>query len=499
MSKNLLLNILAIVSEPNNYAEQIKILDSIQEFHVMYMTSINKAVEAIAVTKFDAIITIMSIGKMNGIGIVKTLQEQTPQLPILLLTSVKEEKKAVRLLKEGAQEYLLTENISESMLRRSIHHAIEKKRSDNYSATLAAIVEASDDAIFSKSLQGIITSWNAGAEKLYGYRKNEILGKPVTLLIPSNRESEFWEIMDKIRNGERLRHYETLRVNKSGQILDVSITVSPVFDSNGRIVGASSIGRNISERKKIEQEIKNLNEQLEERVKQRTEQLETTNHELESFSYSVSHDLRAPLRAVNGFAQLLIDNYSDTIDSKGNRYLINIKNNATRMDQLIDGLLSFSKIGRKQLTTEQINMNLLLDTVVDEIKMSDPEYKAEIEIAELPAVYADRMLIKQVFANLISNALKFTRNKKKAKIKIGYMYKDGQIIYNVKDNGVGFDMHYYDKLFGVFQRLHSDDEYEGNGVGLAIVQRIVSKHGGAVWAESGINKGATFYVSLPKK
>jgi len=270
----------------------------------------------------------------------------------------------------------------------------------------------------------------------------------------------------------------------------------PFADSDGSPL-ILELGIDVTDRKKAEEEVLQLNEELEQRVEKRTAQLEAANRELESFSYSVSHDLRAPLRAIDGFSRILLKDQAEKLDAEGQRVLDIIRTNTQQMGQLIDDLLAFSRLGRRELKAANLDMGGLVQDVVE--KLQDPleDRKVQWDLKPLPEARADRALMHQVLVNLLGNALKFTRSRESAVIEVGCRRAANEGVYYVKDNGVGFDMQYASKLFGVFHRLHRYEEFEGTGVGLALVQRIIQRHGGRVWAEGQVNGGATFYFSLP--
>jgi signal transduction histidine kinase len=252
-------------------------------------------------------------------------------------------------------------------------------------------------------------------------------------------------------------------------------------------------------RQRAKEALQKAHDELEVRVAQRTAELQSANKELEAFSYSVSHDLRTPLRAIDGFSKILLEDYPDRLDREGKRVLNVIRDNTDRMGELIDDILTLSRLGRKEMKKKDINMEKLTKDVFEELKGLTPERKLRMKINALPSAYGDDSLIREVLLNLLSNAIKFSKDQEVSVIEVGGKLQDNENVYYVKDNGVGFDMQYVDKLFGVFQRLHSQEEFKGTGVGLAIVQRIIHRHRGRVWAEGKVNKGATFYFTLPRR
>jgi PAS domain S-box-containing protein len=521
----------------------------------------------------------------------------------------------------------------------------ERKRVDEVRAQLAAIVESSDDAIIGKTPAGIITSWNHGAERLFGYLAQVAVGQPMLMLFPPERTGEEAEILARIGRGESINHFETVRVRKDGKQIDVSITISPIVDSQGRVAGVSQIVRDITERKleqvrlqfraffeslpglylvltpdlkimavsdaylqatmtkreeilgrglfevfpdnpndpaasgvsnlrasldrvrqkavsdtmaiqkydvrrpdgvfeerywsPVNSPILGANRQVEyiihrvedvtefvrqkqqppagesglrarmeqmeaeifrssQAVQSANQQLQASNAELEAFSYSVSHDLRAPLRHINGFAELLRKNAESAVDEKGRHYIKTISDSAKRMGRLIDELLVFSRMGRAELRVAELDHDGL---VADVIRENGFKKNAAIDwrISPLPRVHADFVLLRQVWFNLIDNAVKYSGKSPSPRIEVGCRLDPatGERQFFVRDNGAGFDMQYADKLFGVFQRLHSATEFEGTGIGLANVRRIVLRHGGRTWAEGQVGEGAVFYFSLP--
>jgi PAS domain S-box-containing protein len=402
------------------------------------------------------------------------------------------------------------------VIQCNVRDITERKQAELALIRLGAIVDSSDDAIIGKDLNSSITSWNKGAEKIFGYTAGEMVGTSIMRLIPADRKDEENHGLENIKRGKSVEHFETLRQTKDGRLINVAITISAIKDAAGEIIGVSKVAHDISDRKAAEKKIRQLNVELEQRVVERTAELEAANKELEAFSYSISHDLRAPLRAVNGFAGIVLEDFGPQLPEEGRGYLERIRAGALRMGELIDDLLAFSRLSRQAVNRQNVNTVELVQNALDELKPQRDGRQIEIQIGNLPVCHGDAALLKQIWVNLISNAIKYTRGREPAIVEIGSMEDDGgrasgvesqtappstldarpSTVFFVRDNGAGFDMQYANKLFGVFQRLHRADEFEGTGVGLAIVQRIVHRHGGRVWAKAEVNRGATFYFTI---
>jgi PAS domain S-box-containing protein len=344
--------------------------------------------------------------------------------------------------------------------------------------------------------RGRITFVNDKFCAISKYSRDELIGQDHRLINSGFHDKAFIrDLWSTIANG-KVWHGEIKNRAKDGSFYWVDTTIVPFLDEEGRPRQYIAIRADITERKKAEDAVRQMNAELEERVGNRTVQLESANRELEAFSYSVSHDLRAPLRAVDGFSQAVIEDFGALLPEEGRRQLQTIRYSAQRMGALIDDLLTFSRLSRQALVKKPVDTRALVRAALQELGSPWPDRQVEVRLADLPPSLADPSLLKQVWLNLLSNALKYTRKKAPAVVEIACESRPEGPVYYVRDNGTGFDMKYAGKLFGVFQRLHRMEDYEGTGVGLATVQRIIHRHGGRVWAEAAVDRGATFFFTL---
>jgi len=350
---------------------------------------------------------------------------------------------------------------------------------------LSSIVESSDDAIISKDLDGMITSWNKAAERIFGYSAEEAIGKPITILAPPGRDSDMFGILDQIRQGRRVEHYETVRRRKDGQLLRVSLTVSPIHDACGRIVGASKIARDITERKLAEATLAS-----------QAECLARSNADLQQFAYVAAHDLQEPLRGISAMSELLQRRYAGQLDEGAHELIAQIVASADRMRNLIGDLLKYSQtLNAGEVPLTKVATKAAAQWAINNLKQSIEESAAVVEIGELPEVRGDMVNLVVLFQNLIGNAIKY-RGAGPPRITISAAAEDHEWVFALADNGIGIESAYHKKIFGLFKRLHGA-QYPGTGIGLALCRRIVENHGGSIWVESKPGKGATFKFTLP--
>lgn len=346
-----------------------------------------------------------------------------------------------------------------------------------------------------RDMDGTIMFWNKGAETLYGYRSEEVIGKKTHEVFQTKFPVPLEQVMSHLlRTGEW--EGELIHKKKDGGELAIASHWVLYRDEGGKPLAIIETNNDITEQKLIEEELRRLSTDLEVRVLDRTRKLEDANKELEAFSYSVSHDLRAPLRAIDGFSDALLKHYLDSLDDRGQDYLKRVRGAAQRMGQLIDDILGLSRASRAEMRMQKVDLSAMSSDILSELWRTQPERKAEIKVAPSLMVEADEHLMRIVLNNLLGNAWKFTGNRDVSRIEFGFLEQNGKRVYFIRDNGAGFNSAYADKLFSAFQRLHSEAEFPGTGIGLALVSRILRRHGGRIWAESEVDKGATFYFTL---
>lgn len=372
--------------------------------------------------------------------------------------------------------------------------------SQRMEATFRAMVEVAPQHIIAIDERQTVVLFNARAREVFGYESFEVIGLPLEKLLPDRAREEHTRTHvpgfaeSQVVARRMAERQEVFGRRKDGSEFPAEVGLSRV--AAGERTMLMAVLEDVTDRRKHEHAVRALNEHLERRVSERTAELEAATRELEAFTYSVSHDLRAPLRAIDGFSGILQEEHAASLPREAQRYLEVVRANAQRMGRLVDDLLAFSRLRNAQLKREPLDLGALAREVIAELEGDAEGRDVRFHIPELPVVEGDRTLLRQVLHNLVGNALKFTKPRAIAEIEVGVERAEGDHVYFVRDNGVGFDMEYAGKMFGVFQRLHRDDEFEGTGVGLAIVQNIVTRHGGRVWADAQVDGGATIYFTL---
>lgn len=362
----------------------------------------------------------------------------------------------------------------------------EQKAAEELRERLAAIIESSDDAIISKDLNGIIQSWNKGAERIFGYKADEIIGKPVSTLAVPDRVDEFPNIIERLKRGERIDHFQTKRRTKDGRVLTVSLTVSPIKDSSGRVIGASKVARDITELEEKQRKLQAANDAL-----------RRANADLEQFSYAAAHDLQEPLRMVTIYSQMLKRKYIGRLDAQADEYINYCVDGAARMETLVRDLLEYSRVTSPlEESRSCVNLNTVMEQILANLRLAIAESGSTVTCDDLPEVAAEGALMQQLFQNLISNAIKY-RGDSPPVIKVSAARRKQEWLFSVSDNGIGIPEQYRQVIFRLFKRLHTSNQYPGTGLGLAICQRIVERYGGKIWVESNNGQGSTFFFTLP--
>jgi len=462
---------------------------------------------ALSKEPWDVIVSDYTMSRFSALAALAVLQHSGLDIPFIIVSGSIGEEIAVEALKKGANDYLMkgnlarlvpaiereTREVQERKTRKQVEDAL--KETEN---TYRRLVDGVKDyGIFMLDPQGKVLSWNAGAERITGYTTDEILGQAFSMFY---LEEDIQQDKPEIELKAALAHggfeSESIRVRNGQKTFYAQVVITPVYHELGQLIGYSVITRDITERKDAEEKIKVLAAELEQRVRERTDQLEQVNRELESFSYSVSHDLQAPVRNLLSLCKKLLSRYGNQLDEEGNTFLEYIMESGQQIHLLINDLLNLSRVSQNTLRLTTINLSEMVNDVVRNLKARDPDRQVEVEITKGISVTGDASLLKIALQNLLENAWKFTSKIPQATIIFGEIPYQGKVAYFIRDNGVGFDPAYQDRLFTAFQRLHGADEYPGSGIGLATVQRIIHRHGGKVWAKGDIDHGACFYFTL---
>jgi len=360
---------------------------------------------------------------------------------------------------------------------------------------LLAVIEAAPTAIITLDNRGVVKTWNTHSQRIFGWSQGEALGNLVPFVSPQNLKEFLDSHQRQLEDDLPIVEHEVRRKRKDGSLVDISVSTS-LLREHGKVVQIIGAIADITQRKQAQRELSELNQTLEAKVEERTQELQQAVSDLESFSYSVSHDLRSPLRAIAGYAQVLEEDFSESLGDEGLSFLNRILRSTQRMSQLIDDLLHFSKTTRQPLHCQTTDMQHLVMDCLEELRATYPG--ASVHVDPLPAAQGDCGLLRQVWTNLLSNALKYSSKQEKSEVWVTASQDQDCLTYRVRDNGVGFDMRHSSKLFAVFQRLHRADEFEGTGVGLAIVGRVIHRHGGQMGVESTPGQGTTFSFTLPR-
>ncbi|KAF0218502.1 MAG: PAS domain-containing [Geobacteraceae bacterium] len=493
-------------------------------YQVVEAANGREGLEVVSSENPDIVLTDLRMPVMDGLAFIAALREKWPDTPVIAISGAGTLKVAIEAVRIGAWDYV-TKPVRESgelevRVKRALEGArllaenrryyerleeqvqeqtLEIRQSEERYRRLLSSVTSYVYTVTINNGQPVNTVHFAGCEALTGFTPEEF----------SVNSGLWWQIVyeedrpvvnaisERILNSPGPLAIEHRLCHKNGLLRWIGNTLVPHRDNEGVLVSYDGIITDITERKEAEEKVRSLNADLEQRVADRTTELEQANRQLESFAFSISHDLRAPLRHICGFSRILAEDYRQQLEEKGKDYLKRIINGCDKMDKLIEAMLEFSRYSRQPINRMTVETNHLVREVFTEFETELSERQIELDIGNMLPCEADPTLLHQVYFNLLGNALKYTRKREVARVEIGSYQSDRETVYYVKDNGAGFDNEYAQRLFGVFQRLHRADEFEGTGVGLAIVQNIVQRHGGRVWAEAEPDIGATFYFVLP--
>jgi PAS domain S-box-containing protein len=490
-----------VVEDDANMRRTLQLLLS-SDWDVDAVADGRSALAAAALRVPDLVLSDLVLPGLDGFALLHRLRAdpRTRLVPIIAVSGLDQEEARIHALESGASDFLI-KPFSERELRARVatqlemarlrREALQRQSEERFRSLVEAI---RDYAICRLDTEGRIVSWNAGAEAIHGYREQEILGRPFSIF---HSEEADWSPEAALQRAIAEGRFEDegWRVRKDGSRFWANTVLTPIRDEADRRLGFAKITRDLTEQKRAEEEIGRLNADLERRVQVRTGELEAANAELEAFSYSVSHDLRAPLRAIDGFSHALMEDYPDQLPPAATDYLRRIVAGTRKMSDLIDGLLDLSRVSRAEMRWQEVDLSAMARQVAEGLQRSEPQRRVQWDIADALAARGDPRLLRVVLDNLIGNAWKFTGGKETARIQMG-LRTNGERAYFVADDGAGFDMAYAGKLFGAFQRLHNEREFEGTGIGLATVRRVVNRHGGRIWAEAEPGRGATFLFTL---
>ncbi len=464
----------------------------------------NAFIAALDEFKPDIVLTDYKLPDFDGLLAIRIARRKYPDLPIIVVTGALGDEAAVELIKAGAVDCVLKDRMAR--LPAAVQNALaaarditDRRRAEDELARASryarSLIEASLDSLVTISAEGKITDVNKATEDATGIVREKLIGTDFASYF-TDREKATLGYLHAFAEGA-VRDYALSLRHQSGKIMNVLYNASVYRDTEGKVAGLFAAARDVTERVRDEEELRKYRLHLEEMVATRTQELAAANKELETFAYSVSHDLRAPLRAIDGFSRILMEDYADKLDPEGQRLFNMVRDTTVKLGRMIDDVLAFSSADRTEMKIVPLSMEALVGDAIKDLEIATAGRKVKFEIGPLPDTRGDAAMLQRVWVNLLDNALKFSAPKPDARIEIGANQGTDETVYFVRDNGVGFDMKYAEKLFGVFQRLHGG-EFSGTGIGLAIVKRIVIRHGGRVWAEGKPNEGATFYFALPK-